>query len=77
MGWASGVSRTHLHAGVDHRHKHRQGQQQETRQVEAPHEHGAGRREEVGHSGLGEAPRRKQNLPPPFPLQPLPRLTAW
>lgn len=36
------VRETHLHAGVDHRHKHHQGQQQETGQVETQHEQGAG-----------------------------------
>lgn len=39
-GWH--VMETHLHTGIDHRHKHHQGQQQETRQVEAQHEQGAG-----------------------------------
>lgn len=36
------VRETHLHTGVDHRHKHHQGQQQETRQVETQHDQGAG-----------------------------------
>lgn len=47
----SGVSQTHLHAGVDHGHKYYQGQQHKTGQVETQHEHGAGRREEVGNYG--------------------------
>lgn len=51
----SSASQTHLHAGVDHGHKYHQRQQQETGQVETQHEHGAGRREEVGNSGGSES----------------------
>lgn len=46
-----GVSQTHLHAGVDHGHEYHQGQQHEAGQVETQHEHGAGRRDEVGNCG--------------------------
>lgn len=48
---SSGVRWTHLHTGVDDGHKYHQGQQHETGQVETQHEHGAGRREEVGILG--------------------------
>jgi hypothetical protein len=44
---------THLHTGIDHRHKHHQGQQQETRQVETQHEQGArGGRERKGEKEI-------------------------
>ena len=58
----SGASETHLHAGIDHGHKYHQRQQQETGQVETQHEHGAGKREELGDSGALKASGRKEKL---------------
>lgn len=69
----SGISWTHLHAGVDHGHKYHQGQQQETGQVETQHEHGAGRREEVGNSGALRGPAKEAEFAP-FLLHLLPSL---
>lgn len=67
---SSGVSWTHLHTGVDDGHKYHQGQQHETGQVETQHEHGAGRREEVGI--LGGPSRKTTRTNDVSPLGPSP-----